>query len=584
MPEIKMDIRKDKNMLMALCLALTAVTYLAGRLVTPVALSYGLDDMIVRTIVRAVCAVVFMVLLGGAGWLLPNLQKIRDSWRYTRPLVLINIVIATLMGTWATFLLLFQGDFSSEQLKNFAYITALCIFVGINEEGMFRGLLFGGLLAGLGRRKDGPLWAAIISSVAFGFIHVAFDINYGDLLSIVQGLLKTIETGMMGFVLCVAVLEGRNIVGAMTVHAFFDWVLMIQNGVNGVTPTATYVSSDQTVGFAAIIMYLILMALYAPKTIESVKRLRAMPVPQYGPFVPEEESAKIVIAKPIAQGGQPHHPADATPAHLRRERAHKVLDHKIATIPASLISFLVVNNLVSVVWMIIFGSGTVSQVLTGASTVAISIALLFGFQRLFANEFDGMVGWSTQGLLYVLPALVLAIPNIKEWFESSLNNPLICLVLSMAPGFSEEVVFRAIPGANWMRMSGERSEILKCVLTTSVGFSLIHGINLFAGAALSSTLFQLFYAFCLGTLFCAVFLRTGSIWPCIIVHTLIDFTSFMTLDMEHMGVLSSEIVLSWDFWLVVVGVIGLVAWAGYLLRPAKQAEIVALWKEKWHKA
>lgn len=583
MPEIKLDIRNNKNMLMALCLVLTAVTFLVGRLVTPIALSLGLNDMLVRTVTRAVCAVVCIVALGGVRWLRPSLQAIRDSWHYSLPLVMINVVVATLVGTWATFLLLFLGAFTAEQLINFAYVTVLCLFVGINEEGMFRGLMFGGLLAGMGRRKDGPLWAAVISSIAFGFLHVAFDINYGDALSIVQGLFKTLETGMMGFVMCVAVLEGRNLVGAMTVHAFFDWVLMIQNGVNGIMPTTTYVSTDQTVALAAIVTYLVFVALYTPKTIESAKRLRAMPAPQYGPFVPEEESAKLVIAKQGAQG-QSQRPEDVTPAHLRKERVHKLLDRKVATILATFIAYLVVSNLTSVVWMIVFGTGTTSKVLVGVSSVAISLAFLFGYQRLFADEFDGLTGWTTAGLLLVLPALVLAVPNVMNWFEGDLNNPLVCLVLAMAPGFSEEIVFRGISCGNWMRVSGERSEILKCVAVTSAAFGLVHGINLFSGAALSATLFQMIYAFCVGVLFSAVLLRTGRIWPCVIMHTIIDFTSLLTMDLDGMGIISTELTFGLEFWLVVAGAIGILVWAGYLLRPAKQADIMALWKEKWHKA
>lgn len=584
MPEIKLDIRKDKNALMLVAVALTVASFLVGLLAAPLATTLGVDAMLPRTILRSVVAVVGMVLLGGASLLRPDLQKIRDSWRYARPLVLINIALAVIMGAWATFLLLFMGEFSGEQLANLLYISVLCIFVGINEEGMFRGLLFGGLLAGMGGRRGGALWAAVISSVAFGFIHVAFDINYGDFLSIAQGLLKTLETGMLGFILCVCVLEGRNIVGAMTVHSFFDWVLMVNSAISGEMPTATYVNTNQTAAFVAMGMYLLFSLFYLPKTIQSVKRLRSVPVPQYGPFVPETESAKIVVAAGHgAQGGKPQAPEDATPEHLRRERAHRVLDHKVGTIFATLLAFMATVNVISLLGLLIFNSGTGSRVVSALGTIAVSIAFLLGFQRLFAGEFDGVTGWSKTALLLALPALLLAVPNVIGWLSANFNNPLVCLVLALAPGLSEEVVFRAIPASNWMRVSGERSEIVKCVAVTSAAFALIHGINLLAGAALSSTLFQLFYAFCIGALFCAVLLRTGTILPCVIMHTIIDFTSFLTADMDNVGILSEGITINLEFWLALVAAIALLAWSAYLLRPAKQAEIVALWKGKWHK-
>ena len=580
MPNELVSTQRSKSTTMILGIVLTAVTFLSGRLVTPLALHFGLDDMMVRTATRAVVGVICLVVMGGASMLRPNLEKIRSAWFFARPLVIINIIIATLFGTWAVFLLLFFGELNASQLGNMFYVTVLCILVGINEEAMFRGLMFGGLLAGLGERKGGPVLAAVISSLAFGFAHVVFDISFDNAWGLLQGALKTIESGMFGLILCVSVLEERDLVGPITVHAFFDWILMIGNASAGSLPTANYVSTEQNVAIAGSVIFAVFIVLYLPKTIQSFRRLSAAPLPQYGPFVPAEESAKLTnTAWSDAHASNPEHMASRED----RLRNHKVLDHKVLTIFATITVFMIVANLVAIVPMIVFGQGIASKVAVAVCNIALSLLMLFGYQNLFKGQLDTLVSWSSTGMLLVLPAAVYVLANIVSWPGATFNNPLTALILSMAPGFSEEIVFRAIPAANWMRIGNERRDIFSCVIATAAVFGLIHGMNILAGAALSSTLFQVFYAFCLGCLFAAVFLRTGSIWPCVILHTCIDFTSFLTKDMNNVGILSTELQFNPEFWIALVGSVIVLGWTFYLLRPAKQDEILALWKGKWHK-
>ena len=386
MPNELVSTQRSKSTTMILGIVLTAVTFLSGRLVTPLALHFGLDDMMVRTATRAVVGVICLVVMGGASMLRPNLEKIRSAWFFARPLVIINIIIATLFGTWAVFLLLFFGELNASQLGNMFYVTILCILVGINEEAMFRGLMFGGLLAGLGERKGGPVLAAVISSLAFGFAHVVFDISFDNAWGLLQGALKTIESGMFGLILCVSVLEERDLVGPITVHAFFDWILMIGNASAGSLPTANYVSTEQNVAIAGSVIFAVFIVLYLPKTIQSFRRLSAAPLPQYGPFVPAEESAKLTnTAWSDAHASNPEHMASRED----RLRNHKVLDHKVLTIFATITVFMIVANLVAIVPMIVFGQGTASKVAVAVCNIALSLLMLFGYQDLFHGHAAG---------------------------------------------------------------------------------------------------------------------------------------------------------------------------------------------------
>ncbi|MBQ9005074.1 MAG: CPBP family intramembrane metalloprotease, partial [Atopobiaceae bacterium] len=162
-----------------------------------------------------------------------------------------------------------------------------------NEEGMFRGLLFGGLLARLGERKNGIWWAVIISSVAFGCAHVTLDdFDPNNLLTFAQGFLKVVQTGIYAVMLCAVVLKTKNLVGAMLVHAIDDWLLfVVAIGLFGEPLETEYVSADSEEGLATIIFYLIIIALYLPTFIKALREIKRIQAPQFGPFVTETPMA-----------------------------------------------------------------------------------------------------------------------------------------------------------------------------------------------------------------------------------------------------------------------------------------------------
>ena len=60
-----------------------------------------------------------------------------------------------------------------------------------------------------------------------------------------------------------------------------------------------------------------------------------------------------------------------------------------------------------------------------------------------------------------------------------------------------------------------------------MAFGSIHSLNVFVTGDLKSALVQSAAAFLSGLMFIALRLRTGSLWPPIIVHALWDFATFM---------------------------------------------------------
>jgi uncharacterized protein len=99
---------------------------------------------------------------------------------------------------------------------------------------------------------------------------------------------------------------------------------------------------------------------------------------------------------------------------------------------------------------------------------------------------------------------------------------LVILVNTLLVGFSEELMFR---GA-LLQAFRHATSLWRAVLLTSVAFGAIHSLNVFVTGDLKGALIQSSAAFLSGLMFIALRLRTGSLWPPIVVHALWDFATF----------------------------------------------------------
>ena len=245
----------------------------------------GADYFIVTGAIRTLLSVAGFIALGGARWLHVDLASIRRVWWYCKPFIIINLIIS-LIVTAGVIMGIANGTVTAGSILYWGgYATFLCVMVGINEETMFRGLVFGGLLTKLGNKQNGPLMAAIISSLIFGAVHVVGDMDVTNGYSVATAAMKTLETMMFAIVLCAAVLKERNLWGAATTHAFFDWVILAGNVIAAQGMYApSYVSSDPSTATYAIGLFTVMSLLYLPKTIRALKDLKEIELPQEGPF------------------------------------------------------------------------------------------------------------------------------------------------------------------------------------------------------------------------------------------------------------------------------------------------------------
>lgn len=96
------------------------------------------------------------------------------------------------------------------------------------------------------------------------------------------------------------------------------------------------------------------------------------------------------------------------------------------------------------------------------------------------------------------------------------------LLNSMLVGLSEELMFRGI----LLQAFRNTVSIWPAVWLTTLAFGAIHTLNVFLTGDLRAASIQSVAAALSGLLFIALRLRTGSLWPCIVVHGLWDFATF----------------------------------------------------------
>lgn len=92
-------------------------------------------------------------------------------------------------------------------------------------------------------------------------------------------------------------------------------------------------------------------------------------------------------------------------------------------------------------------------------------------------------------------------------------------------------------------------------------FGSLHFINLAGGQTLEATIQQVIYAFIIGLAFAALYYRTGSIWPGIILHILTDFTG------DYSG--GTATMMPWHELVMYFGPLLLISL--FMLRPSQDA-------------
>ena len=104
------------------------------------------------------------------------------------------------------------------QPLHFVVFGAYCLLVGFFEEILFRGIFFFVLASVFEHTKKGIIWTYLLSSVAFGAIHILNVFQSGG-AAVLQAGYSILTGGLFGFVL----MKTKNVVFPAIIHAVYNF-------------------------------------------------------------------------------------------------------------------------------------------------------------------------------------------------------------------------------------------------------------------------------------------------------------------------------------------------------------------------
>ena len=193
----------------------------------------------------------------------------------------------------------------------------------------------------------------------------------------------------------------------------------------------------------------------------------------------------------------------------------------------------------AIMWIIIYTvcMGNLRRLGDDSPVLMISLivvsALMFLCVRITGTmEYYGLTGWAqnSKAMLWFIPLWIISSLNIWGGFSPDYPMPglLYAAVMMAFVGFAEELI-----------------------------------LNLLIGQDLIETLVQIVFAVAVGFVFTMTFYKGGSLWPCILAHSVIDVTSVFFS--------GSSVVLSW-----IIHIIVFVLSISYCLYLAKRVETPAI--------
>lgn len=191
----------------------------------------------------------------------------------------------------------------------------------------------------------------------------------------------------------------------------------------------------------------------------------------------------------------------------------------------------------AIIWIIIYVVGTsivdgisqdyeLNKIPTFIFHVMLCVMIIgwMNKQQLFAKYGLCKANASASKFLYYIPLLIIVSCNL--WFGLTMNLGITESVFfagsMVCVGFIEEIIFRG-----FLFKAMAKDGIKAAIIVSSITFGIGHIVNLFNGNSddLVATMCQIIYAIAIGFLFVIIFYRGGTLWPCIITHSVVNSLS-----------------------------------------------------------
>ena len=172
-----------------------------------------------------------------------------------------------------------------------------------------------------------------------------------------------------------------------------------------------------------------------------------------------------------------------------------------------------------------FGQTSLAGVLVNTALSAVLVGIMVALKK---TEYYGLAKVENiKKFLYFIPLGLILTVNL--WNGININNSakeIIFHILTMLNiGFIEEIIFR---GFLYKMMA--KTNVKSAVLVSAITFGIGHIINLVNGAQLIPTLLQVCYAVSIGYLFVIIFIKSKSLIPCIVTHSIMNALSIFNIE------------------------------------------------------
>ena len=140
----------------------------------------------------------------------------------------------------------------------------------------------------------------------------------------------------------------------------------------------------------------------------------------------------------------------------------------------------------------------------------------------------GLTRWpDSRRFLFFIPFVILGLLNLRN--GARINYPgagqLWAALMMLLVGFVEEIVFRG-----FLQTAMAKTSVKSAIIVSALTFGAGHIVNLLTGHGGVETFTQMAYAVAIGFAFAVVYHFGGSLWPCVITHSLIDVASVFAND------------------------------------------------------
>ena len=266
---------------------------------------------------------------------------------------------------------------------------------------------------------------------------------------------------------------------------------------------------------------------------------------------------------------------------------HRLLNSALFTVLVVPLGFFLLRDLLAVFTGLIFEmtcgkESLLYRINDDVARLAITALMLIVMPLFFRGKccFGFRGGYAVRGILLALPQLIVVIWNLLQIkvYAAPLVSGTAAVIAAVfhgiGPGVSEEVFCRGFAISNLMRLWKDKpNRVLRCMLASGAAFGLLHLANVIVTGDIFAALIQVVYTAAIGMLDGAIYLRSRNLLGVILMHTLTDVSAVIAKFETNATYM--------DILFTVFGSILFVALALFLIRPAKQAEIHALWADNW---